>query len=212
MLTRNRWLMAAAAVLVAAAPGAAQAPAHTAPRDTGLILGSIDAAIRQPELRLQNPSIIVDLSDRRLYLLSGEEVVKEYLVSVGDEGYDTPAGQFRIQRMIWNPSWTPPPSAWARDRKPEAPGSPGNPMGRVKMFFREPDYYIHGTGHAGSLGRAMSHGCIRMRNIDAVELARILMINGGAGRAQEWYQETIANATTSREVTLPRPVTVRVRA
>ena len=211
MLMRNRWLMAAAAALAVAAPGAAQAP-NTAPRDTGLILGSVDAAIRQPVRRLENLSVVVDLSDRKLYLMSGDQAVKDYLVSVGEEGYDTPAGQFRIRRMIWNPSWTPPPSAWARDKKPEPPGSPGNPMGRVKMFFREPDYYIHGTGHAASLGRAMSHGCIRMRNIDVVELARILMVNAGAERGQEWYQETIANATTSREVTLPRPVTVHVRA
>jgi lipoprotein-anchoring transpeptidase ErfK/SrfK len=210
MLMRNRWLMAAGAALAMAAPQAAHA--QPAPRDTGLILGSIDAAIRQPVSRLQDLSVIVDLSDRKLYLMSGDEVVKDYLVSVGDEGYDTPSGTFRIQRMIWNPSWTPPPSAWARDKKPEPPGSPGNPMGRVKMFFREPDYYIHGTGHAASLGQAWSHGCIRMRNIDVVELARILMINAGAQRGQDWYQETIANATTSREVTLPRPVPVRVRA
>jgi lipoprotein-anchoring transpeptidase ErfK/SrfK len=210
---RNRWLMAVAAVL-AAAPGAvhAQAPQHTAPRDTGLILGSIEAAITQPLRRIENMALIVDLSDRRLYVTSGDRVVRTYMVSVGDEGYDTPNGQFRIQRMIWNPGWTPPPSEWARDKEPEAPGSPGNPMGRVKMFFREPDYYIHGTGLTSSLGNARSHGCIRMRNIDAVELARILMMNGGADRPQEWYQQTIANAGTSREVTLPRPVTVRVRA
>ena len=203
------WAIALAAAAVGVPAGVSGQPA---PRDTGLILGSIDAAIIQPVRRLQNLSVIVDLSDRKLYLMSGDEVVKDYLVSVGDEGYATPAGQFRIQRMIWNPSWTPPPSAWARDKRPEAPGSPGNPMGRVKMFFREPDYYIHGTGHAASLGQAWSHGCIRMRNIDVVELARIIMINAGAERGQDWYQETIANATTSRVVTLPRPVPVRVRA
>ncbi len=204
-----RWALAAAALITA--PAAAQAP-NTAPRDTGLSLSSVEAAIRTPVVRHEDFSLIVDLSDRRLYLMSGDDVVRTYLVSVGEEGYDTPSGTFRIARMIWNPSWTPPPSAWARDKEPEAPGSPGNPMGRVKMFFREPDYYIHGTGLTSSLGSARSHGCIRMRNIDAVELARILMMNGGADRPQAWYEETVANATTSREVTLPRPVTVRVRA
>lgn len=210
---RNRWLLMAAALL-AAAPGTAQAQRaqSTAPRDTGLILGSVEAAIRTPVRRMENLAVTVDLSDRRLYVTSGDQVVREYMVSVGEEGYDTPNGQFTIQRMIWNPSWTPPPSAWARDKKPEAPGSPGNPMGRVKMFFREPDYYIHGTGLTSSLGSARSHGCIRMRNIDAVELARILMINGGADRPLEWYEETLGNATRSREVTLSRPVTIRVRA
>ena len=210
---RNKWFLMLAALLVAAPEVAqAQRPQHTAPRDTGLILGSIDAAIRTPVRRMENLVVTVDLSDRRLYVTSGNQLVREYMVSVGEEGYDTPAGQFTIRRMIWNPSWTPPPSAWARDKQPEAPGSPGNPMGRVKMFFREPDYYIHGTGLTSSLGSARSHGCIRMRNIDAVELARILMINGGADRPQTWYQETVDNPTRSREVTLTRPVTVRVRA
>jgi lipoprotein-anchoring transpeptidase ErfK/SrfK len=204
--------MLMAAALLAAAPAEAQRAQHTVPRDTGLILGSVEAAIRTPVRRMENLTVTVDLSDRKLYVTSGTTVVREYMVSVGEEGYNTPNGQFTIQRMIWNPSWTPPPSAWARDKKPEAPGSPGNPMGRVKIFFRAPDYYIHGTGLTSSLGNARSHGCIRMRNIDAVELARILMINGGADRPLEWYEETLANATTSRNVTLPRPVTVRVRA
>jgi lipoprotein-anchoring transpeptidase ErfK/SrfK len=207
---RNRWIWMAMALL-AAAPANAQRAQNTAPRDTGLILGSIHSALRTPVRRMENLAVIVDLSDRRLYVTSGTTVVREYMVSVGDEGYDTPDGQFHIARMIWNPSWTPPPSAWAADKEREEPGSPGNPMGRVKMFFQEPDYYIHGTGLTSSLGSARSHGCIRMRNIDAVELARILMINGGADRPLEWYEETLANATTSREVTLSRPVSIRVR-
>jgi lipoprotein-anchoring transpeptidase ErfK/SrfK len=203
------WVMAAA--LAAAVPEAATAQAPVA-RDTGLIVGSVQAAIRQPARRMENFSLVVDLSDRRLYVMSGSDVVRTFPVAVGEEGYDTPSGTFTIRRMLWNPDWRPPPSAWARDKKYEAPGSPGNPMGRVKMFFREPDYYIHGTGLASSLGNARSHGCIRMRNIDAVELARLVMINGGDNRDQEWYEQTIANATTMREVNLPRPVTVRVRA
>ena len=210
---RNKWFVVAATLLAPVVAGAqAPHPNPTVPRDTGLILGSIDAAITQPLRRIENLSLVVDLSDRRLYVMSGERTIKEYMVSVGEEGYATPAGRFTIRRLIWNPSWTPPPSAWAAKYKPEPPGSPGNPMGRVKMFFREPDYYIHGTGLTSSLGNARSHGCIRMRNIDAVELARILMMNGGADRPLAWYRETVDNATTSREVTLPRPVAIRVRA
>lgn len=203
------WVVAAALAVGIPDAGAAQAPAA---RDTGLIVGSVESAIRQPARRMDNFGLIVDISDRRLYVMSGDDVVQTFPVAVGDEGYDTPAGSFTIRRMIWNPSWTPPASAWARDKKYEAPGSPGNPMGRVKMFFREPDYYIHGTGLASSLGNARSHGCLRMRNIDAVQLARLVMINGGGTQEQSWYEQTIANPTTLREVTLPRPVTIRVRA
>jgi lipoprotein-anchoring transpeptidase ErfK/SrfK len=209
MRMKSWWAVAAAMAVAFSETAAAQAPVA---RDTGLIVGSVESAIRQPARRMENFGLVVDISERRLYVMSGEDVVRTFPVAVGDEGYDTPAGSFTIRRMIWNPSWTPPASAWARDKKYEAPGSPGNPMGRVKMFFREPDYYIHGTGLASSLGNARSHGCLRMRNIDAVELARLVMINGGGTQEQSWYEQTIANPTRAREVTLPRPVTIRVRA
>ncbi|HST60621.1 MAG TPA: L,D-transpeptidase family protein [Longimicrobium sp.] len=209
MRMKSWWVVAAA--MAVAVPDAGAAQARVA-RDTGLIVGSVESAIRQPARRMENFGLIVDLSDRRLYVMSGDDVVQTFPVSIGEEDYATPAGNFTIRRMIWNPSWTPPRSAWARDKKYEGPGSPGNPMGRVKMFFREPDYYIHGTGLASSLGNARSHGCLRMRNIDAVQLARIVMINGGGTQDQAWYEQTIANPTTLREVNLPRPVTIRVRA
>jgi lipoprotein-anchoring transpeptidase ErfK/SrfK len=209
MRIRIVWAVAAAMAVALGETASAQAPVA---RDTGLIVGSVESAIRQPVRRMENFGLVVDISERRLYVMSGDDVVRTFPVAVGEEGYDTPSGSFTIRRMIWNPSWTPPASAWARDKKYEAPGSPGNPMGRVKMFFREPDYYIHGTGLASSLGNARSHGCLRMRNIDAVELARIVMINGGGTQEQSWYEETIATPTRLREVTLPRPVTIRVRA
>lgn len=210
MRMKQRWCVAGALGLaLAAAPlGAQQA---RPPLERGLIVSTLEGAIQQPAPRLENFAITVDLSDRMLYVMNGDEVVESWPVSVGLESYPTPTGEFRVRRLLWNPSWRPPPSAWARDKKPEPPGSPGNPMGRVKIFFREPDYYIHGTGLAGSLGNARSHGCIRLRNIDAVQLARWIMINGGADRPQEWYQETIAKKETTREVTLPRPVKVRIR-
>lgn len=220
-MTRKRslwWTPVLGLAMAVAAPagGAAQAPRDTVvpvvPRDSGLILSSAEAAARAPARKVENLSITVDLSDRKLYVMSGSEVVKHYPVAVGAPSWPTPTGQFRTTRMIWNPSWTPPPSAWARDDKPKGPGEPGNPMGRVKIFFRAPDYYIHGTGIASSLGRSASHGCIRMRNADVVELAKMLMENGGATREQGWYEETVETATRSREVTLRSGVPVRIRA
>jgi lipoprotein-anchoring transpeptidase ErfK/SrfK len=194
---------------VVASPLAAQ---RSAPRDSGLVVSSLEAAVTRPLPRIENLAVIVDLSARQLYVMDGRRVVRHYPVSVGGDGFPTPQGRFHVGRLIWNPTWRPPPSAWARDRHPEPAGSPGNPMGRVKIFFQEPDYYIHGTGHAGSLGRPASHGCIRMRNIDAAEVARILMEHGGAARDDAWYLETLDQASTSREVTLRTPVVLRVRA
>ena len=141
--------------------------AQTAPRDTGLIIASVAQAVSRAPMEVEDLSLIVDLSDRKLFVMDGSRVVRQFPVSVGAADFPTPQGTFHISRLIWIPSWTPPPSAWARDHKPEAPGSPGNPMGRVKIFFQEPDYYIHGTLLPSSLGRPASHGCVRMRNADA---------------------------------------------
>ncbi len=209
-MIRPKWWPAALAVLTASL-AAGEARAQAAPRDTGLIVSSLESAVAQPVRKAEKFTLTVDLSDRKLYVMDGDEVMREFPVSIGTSDYPTPQGSFRIRRMIWNPSWTPPASAWARDDEPQGPGAPGNPMGRVKIFFQEPDYYIHGTGLTGSLGNARSHGCVRMRNIDAVELARMVMVNAGVERDGDWYQKTIAEKTVSREVNLTRPIAIRVR-
>jgi lipoprotein-anchoring transpeptidase ErfK/SrfK len=208
-----RWFGTMATVAAVAGLGAAEAQAQEAePLPTGLIVGSLEAAIQQPVDGIENLSLEVSLSEKTLYVKSGDRVVRTYPVSVGRAGQRTPTGTFTIRRMEWNPSWVPPNSPWARGMTRKGPGDPENPMGRVKMLFREPYYFIHGTGAVSSLGRDASAGCVRMRDIDAVELARLVMENGGASRADSWYQETIARSGTTRTVTLRNPVRVRVRA
>ena len=206
-MTKTRWMAAVAAAALAAAP--LQAPAQMV-GDTGLVLASAEAALERRMEPIADLSLEVSLSERTLSLMSGDRVVRQYPVSVGKSSHPTPAGSFRINRLIWNPSWHPPASAWARDKRPEGPGSPGNPMGRVKIFFQEPDYYLHGTGHASSLGEALSHGCVRLRNADAAEVARYVMMAGGANRDQAWFQQVSRERTTSRTVSLQRPVRIRV--
>lgn len=201
-----------AAVGLAALTGGTAAAQDTAPRDTGLILGTFAQAVTRTPPEVEELSLLVDLSARRLYVLDGERVIRRYPVAVGADDFPTPRGQFRVNRLIWNPSWRPPASAWARDRRPEPPGSPSNPMGRVKIFFQEPDFYIHGTGHASSLGRPASHGCIRMRNADAAEVGRLIMAYGQAHREDDWFQAMLEQSDSSREVSLRRVVPLRIRA
>ena len=185
--------------------------AASAQYERGLILSSPEAAASAELEVYRDLSITVDVSERMMYVRNGDDLVRQYPVSVGTSDYPTPTGTFRVRKMIWNPSWTPPASAWARDDEYQPPGSPGNPMGRVKIFFQEPDYYIHGTGLAGSLGNARSHGCIRMRNTDAVELARLIMLRADPEKPTSWFRETIENRTTSREVVMSTPTPLRVR-
>lgn len=136
------------------------------------------AAVRNPD----EPSVRleVSLSARQLSVIQDGKVVKTYSVAVGRPSNPTPTGQFRTGRITWNPSWIPPKSWWARNKKPQAPDAPENPMQGVKIYFRAPAYYIHGTNVPSSMGRAASRGCIRMTEEEAKELARTIEKAGGS--------------------------------
>lgn len=128
------------------------------------------------------------LSDRKLTLKRDGDTIKSYDVAIGAPAHPTPTGSFTIRKIVWNPAWTPPDEKWARGSTRKSPGHPANPMKMVKIFFQEPDYYIHGTGATESLGEAASHGCLRMDPNDAAEVALMVMENGGVARDWDWVK------------------------
>lgn len=154
----------------------------------------------------------VDLSERRLYVIENGEVSSSYPVAIGKPSYPTPRGTYNIRRIIWNPRWVPPDSKWAKNKTAKGPGEPGNPMGRVKIFFSEPDYYIHGTREVDSLGEAESHGCVRMRNADVISVAKRVMAAGGKPVKQSFVRSVINRVRSTREVRLSTPVPIEVKA
>jgi murein L,D-transpeptidase YcbB/YkuD len=161
--------------------------------------------------RAQAPmEIVVNIPAGRLDVHQGGERIRSYPVSVGTAGHATPTGQAGIQRLVWNPSWTPPDSEWARDERPAAPGW-NNPMGRVKMHLFG-DYYVHGTPARNEryLGRPASHGCVRMRNADVMELARLVLAADGAPVSAATLDQLAANPGRTREMRLSGRVRVRV--
>ena len=137
------------------------------------------------------------------------EIVKQYAVAVGKDNHPTPRGQFKVEKVVWNPAWVPPDSKWARGKSPKTPGHPANPMKLVKIFFKEPDYYIHGTGDVASLGLAASHGCLRMDPDEAGEVALMVMENGGQFRDWDWVKG-ILHIGQQRTVRLATPTTIIV--
>lgn len=163
------------------------------------------ANIETSSLRLE-----VDLSARTLSVVQDGEVVESYPVAIGKPSYPTPKGSFGIRRIIWNPRWVPPDSPWAKKKKPTPPGHPDNPMGKVKIFFSEPDYYIHGTRYTDSLGEAESHGCLRMRNSDVVALAQKVMAAGGKPVESGWVRRMVNYVRSTREVRLSTSVPISI--
>ena len=194
---KRYWLAATAMVSVAGIAAIMQPDAPT------LATASVEAAA----IRLE-----VDLSERQLQVIEDGEVVETYPVAIGKPSYPTPKGSFNIRRIIWNPRWVPPDSKWAKNKKARGPGDPANPMGRVKIFFSEPDYYIHGTREVDSLGQAESHGCLRMRNADVIELAKRVMAAGGKPVEPSFVRSVINRIRSTREVRLSSPVNVVIKS
>lgn len=153
--------------------------------------------------------LTADISQRQLYLWKGGEVSKSYPVAVGTRADPTPRGTFTIRRIVWNPGWVPPDEKWAKGKTAKKPGQKGNPMRVAKIFFREPDYYIHGTPYTASLGSAASHGCLRMDPDQVAELAHQVMNAGGVARDWSWVKSTLRMGST-RTVHLKRPVTITI--
>ncbi|HHW55922.1 MAG: L,D-transpeptidase family protein [bacterium] len=99
----------------------------------------------------------------RLSYWEDGQLIKEYPVAVGKPTSPTPEGTFTVLNKLVDPTWYPPDGS-----RPVPPG-PGNPLGRRWLGFA-PGYGIHGTNAPGSIGRAVSLGCVRMHNKDVEEL------------------------------------------
>ena len=158
------------------------------------------------------PSIRVDadLSERKLYIKQGDSTLEAYDVAIGKGSKPTPQGNYKIRKIIWNPSWVPPDEPWAKGKKTQPPGAKGNPMKLVKIFFQEPDYYIHGTSDLESLGEAASHGCLRMHPDDAYRVARYLMDHGGQPRDENWFWRILHFRSETKTVYLDHPIPMTV--
>jgi lipoprotein-anchoring transpeptidase ErfK/SrfK len=106
--------------------------------------------------------IVVSIPDRQLMLIEEGRVVRTYAVAVGAPGTPSPKGTFTVVSRVQNP-------AWYRPGKVVPPGA-SNPLGPRWIGLSEKGYGIHGTNRPRSIGKARSHGCIRMRNADVQEL------------------------------------------
>ncbi|MDI7246638.1 MAG: L,D-transpeptidase [Bacillota bacterium] len=125
--------------------------------------------------------IVINIPAYRLSLFRGDELVKEYPIAVGKAVSPSRIGTCTIVHKAKNPTWFPP------DGRPAVPPGPDNPVGSRWMGLSWPGYGIHGTNNPASIGKAVSLGCIRMRDEDARELYDIVPV----GTQVEFVYRTI---------------------
>jgi lipoprotein-anchoring transpeptidase ErfK/SrfK len=123
-------------------------------------------------------TVVVDTSEKFLYLVMAEGTAMRYGIGVGREGFEWKGASRVAMKREW-PTWTPP--AAMIGRQPELakwrggqPGGLSNPLGAraLYLFNKSGDtgYRLHGTPEWKSIGHAMSSGCIRLINQDIIDL------------------------------------------
>jgi len=121
-------------------------------------------------------TIIIETNARFLYLVMENGMARRYGVGVGRPGFEW-SGINNITRKAPWPDWRPPAVMIARELRengrvipPFVKGGPDNPLGARALYLGSTIYRIHGTGDPKTIGRAVSSGCIRMRNEDVMDL------------------------------------------
>ena len=124
------------------------------------------------DLRRQHRTVVtIDRSGFRLRLFRNLKLSKSYGVAVGAPGYETPTGRYSIRNKAVDPAWSAPDEPWAGAYRNEvvAGGSAENPL-KARWLGIVGGVGIHGTAAEYSIGTAASHGCIRMRVADVIDL------------------------------------------
>ncbi len=129
-------------------------------------------AVTIETLRRRNGTVLtVDRANKKLRLFKRLRLRKTYGIAIGAAGFDTPRGLFRIQSKQVNPAWHVPNSDWAGGLQGQTipGGAPNNPL-KARWLGVNGAVGIHGTAEEWSIGSRASHGCIRMRVRDVIDL------------------------------------------
>lgn len=145
----------------------------------GLVLAVVVPAVAQDAPKRV---IVVSLADRKLALIEDGQIKKVYSVAVGKPSTPSPVGTFTIERRVVNP-------VYSHDGKTVQPG-PSNPVGTRWMGLSIRGYGIHGTNAPKSIGKAASHGCIRMAKPDLEELYSMVAVGDAVELVGERNEET----------------------
>jgi lipoprotein-anchoring transpeptidase ErfK/SrfK len=123
--------------------------------------------------------VVVSESARILMLFDSEgKQIAQYPASTGSENDPLPIGNWKIEAVAPNPVYHYNPKlfwdAAPDDQKARIAAGPNNPVGVAWIDLSKPHYGIHGTPIPHLIGKTESHGCIRLTNWSAAEVARLV--------------------------------------
>jgi lipoprotein-anchoring transpeptidase ErfK/SrfK len=151
----------------------------------GIAFDKAGAVIQVPNvdrpLLTKTPGMSIRVSKSRQAVQAidaGGNVLATYPATIGSVHDPLPIGKWKINGVEWNPKFNYNPGlfwdAEPSDKKAKLPPGPNNPVGTVWIDLSKPHYGIHGTPEPSTIGKTTSHGCIRLTNWDASELAKLV--------------------------------------
>ena len=123
--------------------------------------------------------VVVDKSEGVLKVLDkADKLIAQFPVTMGSTHDPLPLGRWKAVTYAFLPPFHYQPDLFwdvADDKEEQRiPPGPNGPVGVAWLDLSKENYGIHGTGAPETIGRAQSHGCIRMTNWDVLRLSRIM--------------------------------------
>ena len=130
-----------------------------------LLMVTADALAQKQQPARQ---VLVSIPDRKLAVLEDGLVLRVFPVAVGAAESPSPDGEFQIINRLSNPTYYHPGKV--------IPAGPANPLGSRWIGLNLKGYGIHGTNVPRSIGKAASHGCIRMAKRDLEQFFEMVSV------------------------------------
>ncbi|PBB96850.1 L,D-transpeptidase family protein [Mesorhizobium sp. WSM3862] len=123
--------------------------------------------------------IVADKDKKEVFAYdAGGKLVAAYPATIGSADTPSPTGIHTVSRIALDPNYTYNPSInfkqGQNDKILTIPPGPNGPVGSVWIALDKPTYGIHGTPDPSKIGKTESHGCVRLTNWDARELAKLV--------------------------------------
>ena len=147
--------------------------------ETGTAIVVANVNLKPVALKTKVGKLEVDKTNNLVRVLAPDgKLLALYPASVGSEEKPAPSGTLKVVRVARGPTYTYNPDFKFKGVKANrelkiAPG-PNNPVGSVWIALNEKTYGIHGTAEPTKVGKAESHGCVRLTNWDALALAQMV--------------------------------------
>jgi lipoprotein-anchoring transpeptidase ErfK/SrfK len=172
-----------------------------------------DAAAK-PNSVPSDTRVVVNIPAYRMDIFTEGQLVKSYKIGIGYPEFPLPTGLRKAEKIIFNPTWTPPDEAWVKGKvspgKTVEAGDKLNPLGPIKIPIGLPSL-IHGGKSAARIGTFASHGCVGLTNAQVQDVAIELSKLAGKPLTMEEIKGYEKAKSETKEVGLGKEIQVELR-